>query len=48
MGKNVFIGCKSLILGDVFIGDNTRIGAGSIILATTPPCSTITGLYKAN
>jgi len=48
IGNNVFIGCKSLILGDVFIGDNTRIGAGSIILATTPPCSTITGLYKAN
>lgn len=44
IGDNVYIGCKATILGNVEIGDNSTIGAGSIVLKTAPH-SRITGLY---
>ena len=43
---NVYIGCKSVLLGDIKIGKGTKIGAGSIVLGNTPPDSRIIGLYK--
>lgn len=36
IGKNCFIGCRSVILPNVTIGDNTIIGAGSIVNRSIP------------
>lgn len=56
IGKNCFIGCRSVILPNVTIGDNTIIGAGSIVNNSIPancvaagnPCKVICTLdeYK--
>lgn len=37
IGNNVYIGCKSSVLGDVAVGNNTMIGAHSLVLKSTPP-----------
>lgn len=37
INDNVYIGCKSVLLGGINIGNNSRIGAGSIVLKNTPP-----------
>ena len=52
IGKNCFIGCRSVILPNVMIGDNTIIGAGSIVNRSIPencvaagnPCKVICSL----
>ena len=36
IGENVFIGCNCLILKGVTIGDNTTIGAGSVVSRDIP------------
>lgn len=43
---NVIIGAGSLILGNITIGKNSKIGAGAIVLKDVPKNSTIVGLYK--
>lgn len=53
IGKNVFIGTRSIILKGVSIGDNTVIGAGSVVACDIPenviacgnPCRVIKSLY---
>ena len=37
LGKNVFIGVNSVVLRNVTIGDNSVIGAGSIVTKDVPP-----------
>lgn len=37
IGENVFIGCNCLILKGSKIGDNTTIGAGSVVTGNIPP-----------
>ena len=36
IGSNVFIGCNCLILKGAVIGDNTTIGAGSVVTGVIP------------
>lgn len=43
---NVIIGAHSLILGNITIHKNSKIGAGSIVLKDVSENKTITGLYK--
>ncbi len=40
---NVFIGCNTVILGNVKIGPNVIIGAGSVITKDVPPNSVVAG-----
>lgn len=36
IGKNVFIGPGAMIIGPIIIGDNAKIGAGSLVLKDVP------------
>jgi len=40
----VFIGNNANILGDVTVGENSRVGAGSVVLGDVPPNSTVVGV----
>lgn len=40
---NVFIGCNSTILGDIRIGPNALIAAGSVVTKDVPPNSVVAG-----
>ena len=40
----VFIGNNANILGNITIGENSRVGAGSIVLSDVPPNSTVVGV----
>ena len=43
VGRNCFIGGRSLILPGVEIGDNCVVGAGSIVTKSVPPRSIVAG-----
>jgi serine O-acetyltransferase len=40
----VFVGNNANILGDITIGANSRVGAGSVVLRDVPPNSTVVGV----
>jgi serine O-acetyltransferase len=42
--NNVFIGNNANVLGNITIGENSRVGAGSVVLADVPPNSTVVGV----
>lgn len=42
-GDNVDIGCNSVILGRIAVGDNSVIGAGSVVVNDVPPNSVVAG-----
>ena len=44
IGKNCFIGCRSTILPGVTIGDNSIIGAGSVVNRNIPANSVAAGV----
>lgn len=43
IGRNCFIGGRSLILPGVTIGDNCVVGAGSVVTKSVPPRSLVAG-----
>jgi len=44
LGNGVVIGNTSSVLGDIVVGDNSRVGAGSVVLRDVPPNSTVVGV----
>jgi len=42
--NNVVIGAGAIVLGAINIGDNARIGAGSVVVADVPPNATVVGV----
>ena len=44
IGNNVIIGAGAKILGNIKIGDNTRVGAGSVVVDDVPEYSTVVGV----
>lgn len=44
IGSNVMISAGAKILGSFTIGDNSKIGAGSVVLHEVPPNSTVVGV----
>ena len=38
------ISCGAKILGPFHVGDNSKIGAGSVVLSEVPPNSTVVGI----
>jgi len=43
LGHNIVIGAGAIVLGPIFIGDNARIGAGSVVTKSVPPDTTVVG-----
>ena len=44
IGNNVMISAGAKVLGSFTIGDNSKIGAGSVVLDEVPPNSTVVGV----
>ena len=40
----VLIGAHSSILGNIEVGRNSRVAAGSVVLKPVPPCTTVAGV----
>jgi len=40
----VFVGNNANLLGNITIGENSRVGAGSVVLSDVPPNSTVVGV----
>lgn len=40
----VFVGNNANVLGNITVGQNSRVGAGSVVLADVPPNSTVVGV----
>ncbi|WP_299627175.1 serine O-acetyltransferase [uncultured Tateyamaria sp.] len=44
IGNGVLIGAGAKVLGNIKIGDCSRIAAGSVVLEEVPPCKTVAGI----
>ncbi|MDZ7905070.1 MAG: serine O-acetyltransferase [Cypionkella sp.] len=44
IGNGVMIGAGAKVLGNIRVGDNSRIAAGSVVLADVPCCKTVAGV----
>jgi serine O-acetyltransferase len=44
IGKNVYIGCGACILGNVYVGDNARIGANTVVIKDVESGTTVIGI----
>jgi serine O-acetyltransferase len=44
IGNGVLIGAGAKVLGNITIGNNSRIAAGSVVLIEVPPCKTVAGV----
>ena len=44
IGDGVLIGAGAKVLGNIHVGANSRIAAGSVVLADVPPCKTVAGI----
>jgi len=42
--NNVVVGANATILGNITVGDNVKIGAGSVVVKDVPPDSTVVGI----
>ncbi len=48
IGNDVFIGAGAKLLGNIQIGDHTKIGANAVVLHDCPPNSTLVGIPAVN
>jgi serine O-acetyltransferase len=44
LGSHVIVGAGAKVLGNIFIGDRVRIGAGSVVLRDAPSDTTVVGI----
>ena len=44
LGNNVIIGTGAKLIGAITIGDNTKVGAGSVVITSVPPNATVVGV----
>jgi serine O-acetyltransferase len=44
IGDRVVIGANAIVLGNIFIGNDVRIGAGSVVLKDVPDSCTVVGV----
>lgn len=44
IGNGVLIGAGAKVLGNIRVGDCSRVAAGSVVLSDVPPCKTVAGV----
>ena len=44
LGNNVVVGAGAKVLGNIRVGNCSRIAAGSVVLKEVPPCKTVAGI----
>lgn len=44
IGNNVVVSTGAQVLGAIYIGDNSKVGAGSVVLQDVPPNCTVVGI----
>ena len=44
VGNNVIVGAGASVLGPIKVGDNARIGSGSVVVEDVPPNATVVGI----
>ncbi|HRU39244.1 MAG TPA: serine O-acetyltransferase, partial [Candidatus Goldiibacteriota bacterium] len=44
LGNDIVIGSGAKVLGPIKIGDNVKVGAGSVVIHNVPPNSTVVGI----
>lgn len=44
IGNGVLIGAGAKVLGNIIVGNRSRIAAGSVVLEEVPPCKTVAGV----
>ncbi len=44
LGNNVVVGAGAILLGDIVIGDEARVGAGSVVVTSLEPRTTAVGV----
>ena len=44
LGNNVVVGVGAQLIGDITIGDNTKVGAGSVVVNSAPANATVIGV----
>jgi len=44
LGNNVVVGVGAQLIGDITIGDNSKVGAGSVVVTSVPPNATVVGV----
>ena len=44
LGDNIVVGSGAKVLGNIEIGSNSRIGAGSVVVDSVPENSTVVGI----
>ncbi len=44
IGDGVLIGAGAKVLGNIRVGNCSRIAAGSVVLEAVPPCKTVAGV----
>ncbi len=44
LGNNVVVGTGAKLIGAITIGDNSKVGAGSVVINSVPPNATVVGV----
>ena len=44
IGNRVVVGTGAKVLGDITLGDNVKVGAGSVVVHSVPSDSTVVGI----
>ncbi len=44
LGKNVTVGASAVVLGAIVVGDNARVGSGSVVVRDVPANATVVGI----
>lgn len=44
LGNNVLVGVGAAVLGNIVVGDNSKVGGGAVVVRDVPPNSTVVGI----
>jgi len=44
LGRNVTVGASAVVIGAIVIGDNARVGSGSVVVRDVPANATVVGI----